>query len=405
MEFVETLETVIWSVMLGGMLTIGTLAVADVFVNRTLASWRGLLFMAVTGTSCILLSGLPQDLHPDLPLIPVLILKSSLGPLSGAMVLMYLKQWLGVAADDRYVYYAIHWGSNVLLASALIVAMLCVVLGFAHSPEIFILAAALNGLAVMLATFTSVRAAQLGDQMGRTMAYGCFFLAIALAGLLNHQLTPEGGNPYTWALTSFSTVVFFMIMVMLAINRNRQIRELQRLSHIALGVDPVTGLPRGSVLLSKIDDAFWRSSRLGASSIVICLHIRNLYELSESVGPSVDLQIQAAMAARIRRAVGFRCVVGLYHPRCFVVVLTAVKQPRVITKMTERLREIMCEPLDVLGNNDSVHRFTPWFNVGATTVNEPNTQPAQVIDEAERIALASEPNPPESANSDAPTRL
>jgi GGDEF domain-containing protein len=391
MDFVETLETVIWSVMLGGMLTIGTLAVADVFVNRTLASWRGLLFMAVTGASCVLLSGLPQDLHPDLPYIPVLIFKASLGPLSGAMVLMYLKQWLGVAADDRYVYYAIHWGSNVLFTSALIVAILCVVLGMTHTPEIFILAAALNGLAVMLATFTSVRAAQLGDQMARTMAFGCFFLAIALAGLLNHQLTPEGGNPYTWALTSFSTVVFFMIMVMLAINRNRQIRELQRLSHIALGVDPVTGLPRGSVLLSKVDDAFWRSSRLGASSTVICLHLRNLYELSETVGPSVDLQIQAAMAARIRRAVGFRCVVGLYHPRCFVIVLTAVKQPRVIHKMTERLREIMCEPLDVLGNNDTVYQFSPGFTVGAVTVTEPHAVPAEIIDEAERIALASEP--------------
>jgi len=404
MDNFETMETVIWSVMLGGLLTIGTLAVADVFINRTLAAWRGLLFMAVTGASCVLLSGLPQDLYPDLPIIPVLILKSSLGPLSGAMVLMYLKQWLGVAADDRYVHYSIHWGSNVLLSSALIIAALSVVLGITHDTEIFMLAAALDGLAVVLAAFTSLRAAQLGDQMGRTMAFGCLFLAISLAGLLNHQLTPEGGNHYFWALTSFSTVVFFMIMVMLAINRNRQIRELQRLSHIALGLDPVTGLPRGSVLLSKVDDAFWRSSRLGASSTVFCLHLRNLYELSEAVGPSVDLQIQAAMAARIRRAVGFRCVVGLYHPRCFVIVMTAVKQPRVVHKMSERLREIMCEPLDVLGNNDSVHHFTPWFNVGAVIVTEPTTLPADALDEAERIALASEPNASEATRASPLTR-
>jgi GGDEF domain-containing protein len=356
--------------------------------------------MAVTGASCVLLSGLPQDLHPDLPIIPVLILKSSLGPMSGAMVLMYLKQWLGVAAEDRYVYYAINWGSNTLFASALAIAMLCVVLGGTHATEIFMLAAALNGLAVVLATFTSVRAAQLGDQMARTMAFGCLFLAISLAGLLNHQLTPEGGNPYTWALTSFSTVMFFMVMVTLAISRNRQLRELQRLSHIALGVDPVTGLPRGSVLLSKVDDAFWRSNRLNTNSTVFCLNLRNLYELSDAVGPSVDLQILSAMAARIRRAVGFRCVVGLYHPRCFVIVMTAVKQPRVVHKMTVRLRELMCEPLTVVGANDSLHQFKPWFNVGAVTVSGANLVPAQVIDEAERIALASEPAPAPEAEAE-----
>jgi GGDEF domain-containing protein len=386
----ETLEYVVWSVMLGGLLTIGTMAVVDVALSRTVAACRGLLFMTVTGFSCVLLSGLPEDLFPGLPVVPVLILKSSLGPLSGAMVLTYLRQWLGVAAEDRYVHNTILWGSTGLLVAAMVITLLCVLFAATLSTEILLFAAFLNAVAVLLATFTSVRAAQLGDKLARTMAVGCLFLALSLGGLFAHQLVPDHGSLAIWIVTSFSTVVFFLVMVALGIRRNRQLRKLERLAGLSQGVDPATGLPRGSVLLSKVDDAVWRSARLNTSCAVIGLHLRNLYELSEVAGHSVDQQILAAMAARIRRAMGFRCVVGLYHPRCFVVVLSAVKQPRLVKSMTERLRELMIKPLDVIGNNDTMHRFLPQFSVGFVTVSTADLAPADVIDEAEQQALNGE---------------
>lgn len=383
----ETLEYVVWSVMLGGLLTIGTMAVADVFISRTLAAWRGLLFMSVTGFSCVLLSGLPEELFPGLPTVPVLVLKCSLGPLSGAMVLTYLRLWLGTAAEDRYVHNTIQWGSGTLLMAAMLITLLCTLFASTHSAEILLFAAFLNGVAVLLATFTSVRAAQLGDKLARTMVLGCLLLALSLGGLFARQLVPDSGALPVWIGTSFSTVVFFLVMVSLGISRNRQVRRLERLAGLSLGMDPATGLPRGSVLLSKVDDAFWRSARLNTHCAVICLHLRNLYELSEVAGHSVDQQILSAMAARIRRAMGFRCVVGLYHPRCFVVVLSAVKQPKLIPKMTDRLREVMVQPLDVVGSNDAVHRFLPQLSVGHVTVNSADLVPADVIDEAEQIAL------------------
>ena len=374
--------------MLGGLLTIGTMALVDVVMSRTPTAWRGLLFITINGCSCVLLSGLPEDLFPGLPAVPVLILKSSLGPLSGAMVLTYLKQWLGIAAEDRFVHYAINWGSVLLLSATLLITLICSLFGNTYASEIFLMAALLNAVAVLLATFTAVRAAQMGDKMARTMVMGCLFLALSLSGLFAHQLLGDGGDLLMLVGTSLSTVAFFLVMVMLGIQRNRQMRQLQRLSRLEQGVDPVTGLPRGSVLLSKVDDAFWRSERLNASSTVICLHLHNLYELADKVGQSVDQQILGVMAVRIRRAVGFRCVVGLYHPRCFVVVMTAVKQPQVVMKMNIKLRELMCEPLDVMGDNDNLYRFTPQFSVGLVTVTTGDAVPARVIDEAEQRALA-----------------
>jgi GGDEF domain-containing protein len=386
----NTLEYVVWSVMLGGLLTIGTMAVVDVVVNGSLAAWRGLVFMVVTGSSCVLLSGLPENLFPGLPPVPVLILKASLGPLSGAMVLAYLRQWLGVAAEDRLVHHTMVWGSIGLVFATVLLTVLSALFADTQSAEILLLAAAVNALSVLLATLTAARAAQLGDKLARTMVLGCLFLALSMAGLYAHQINRSSGNLLVWAITSCSTVVFYLVMVSLGIRRNRQIRRLEQLAGLSHGNDPATGLPRGSLLLSKVDDAFWRSARLDTHCTVICLHLRNLYELREEAGHSVDQQILSAMAARMRRAVGFRCVVGLYHPRCFVVVMSAVKQVQVGSNMAERLRALMCKPLEVLGQNGYPHLFKPQFSVGAVTVNAADAVPGRVIDEAEQLALDSE---------------
>jgi len=388
----EIFEMVVWAVMLGGLLTLGTMAVVDVFVSHSLSAWRGLIFMAVTGTSCVFLSGLPEDLYPDLPVVPVLALKGTLGPMSGAMVLIYLKQWLGVAAEDRFVHHTINWGTFAMLFGTVFVAALCILFAEHWETEILLIAALFNAIAVLMATATAVRAVQLGDRLARTMAMGCLALAVSSSGLFAHQLLPDNDLEWwpLWILTSFSTVVFYMVMVSLSIRYNRQVRHLERMASLSQGMDPATGLPRGSVLLSKVDDAIWRSQRLDTSCVVICLHLRNLYELGDEAGHSVDQQILSAMAARIRRAMGFRCLIGLYHPRCFVVVLSAVKQPKVIPSLIERLRELMSRPLDVIGANDNVYPFNPQFLSGHVTVSSENQNSAQILDEAEHIALNSE---------------
>lgn len=385
----ETLETVVWAVMLGGLLTIGTMAVVDVVLSRSLVAWRGLAFMAITGSSCVLLSGLPEDLFPGLPLVPVLVLKASLGPLSGAMVLIYLSQWLGTAAEDRWVHYAIVWGSGSLVVTAIAITLMSVLFASTLATEILLLAAGVNAIGVLLATFTAARAAQLGDKMARTMVMACLFLALSMAGLFAHQFDRDASQPWVWIGTSFSTVVFFLVMVALGIRRNRQIRRLERLAGLSQGEDPATGLPRGSVLLSKVDDAFWRSARLNTRCTVICLHLRNLYELSEVAGHGIDQQILSSMAARMRRAVGFRCVVGLYHPRCFVVVLSALSQAKASHNVSERLCTLMSKPLEISGQDGFMHVFDPQFSVGTVTVTAADAIPSRVIDEAEQQALAS----------------
>jgi GGDEF domain-containing protein len=212
-----------------------------------------------------------------------------------------------------------------------------------------------------------------------------------VAGLYARGLHVSGLGPTVWAATAVCTVGFFMLGTYLGLRRDRVNRHLERLANLAQGADPATGLPKGSVLLSKLDDAIWRSARMNQECTVICLRLQNLYELAEVVGHHADKQILSAMSARIRRAIGFRHMLGLYHPQCFVVVMSTYSNTRLVEKALQRLRYLIAKPLQVVGSDDATHTFLPRLGMGSVLITPANCDPATVLDQAERLALASNP--------------
>lgn len=384
----DTLEIVVWSAMLGGLLTLAVTFLADVLMNRNIASWRGLAFVLLTGTSCMLMTGLPEVLFPGMPVVLVQILKSCLGPLSAALALSYLGLWLG-STEDWVVRAAVRWGPPALIAATVFLVMLPLVQDNPDPMRLVAVTAPINGVGVILATVASIRAARMGDQLARWMVAACFFLIVMVGGLYTHDLLLAHFGPGALIFIAFSTVAFFLVTTAMGIQRNRQTRHLQRLAGLSSGIDAATGLPKGSVLLTKVDDAFWRSARLQRECTVICLHLRNLYELAEIAGHTTDQQILSMLSARMRRAVGFRNVVGLYHPRCFVVVISAVKQAEMVDRLVVRLRYVLDSPLTVVGIEGGQYSFTPRYGLGIVTVPAASADPATIIDQAERLALIS----------------
>jgi GGDEF domain-containing protein len=142
------------------------------------------------------------------------------------------------------------------------------------------------------------------------------------------------------------------------------------------------------VLLSKVDDAIWRSARMNQECTVICVYLRNLYELAEIAGHNADQQILSAVSARLRRAIGFSHVMGLYHPRCFVIVISTYSQTRLVDKTIQRLRYLLTKPLQVEGLDDTSHSFVPRIGIGQMQVTADNADPATVIEHAEHLAMA-----------------
>lgn len=383
-----TSEIAVWSAMLGGLLTMVALSASDVAISRNIASVRALLFVVVTGASCVMMTGLPEFFFPGLPERLVMMLKAGLGPLAGAMALVYLGIWLGGMREDMVVYRLTAWGGGALFVGAAGLTLWGALVAPDDFRPLLWVTAVVNMTAVVLGLFATARANALGDPLARWMVMACVLLAAMVGGHYLHGLGVPGLGLGTWILTAVVTVVYYLLVSVLVIERNRQNRRLTRLSRLQIGSDPATGLPTGSTLISEVEHAFWRTARMNGDCSVVCLHLRNLYELGQAAGRGVEHQIQVAMAARIRRGAGFRCIVGLYHPRCFVVLISADKQHSHLDTTVRRLRQLVAQPLSVVGANHARHDFMPQLGVGVVTFDPARAKPLEVINEAERRALA-----------------
>ncbi len=386
------LELAIWSAMLGAMMVLAAFAAVDGLMRRSIASWRAFNFVLITGTACVLQTGLLPLLIPQLSAQLLQVLQNSLGLLSGALSLNYLGRWLGRTADDRLVRVSLVLGTLTMLIASAIMALLTFNREPAQWNDLLLITAVLNGLVMLPAAVAIARAIALGDRQAWSLLVAFGFLAVAMTGLYAHALHISGLGNGTRFFTSMATVTFFMVSTFAGLRRDRLNRRLERLAGLAQGDDPVTGLPKGSVLLSKVDDALWRSARMNQECSVICIHVRNLYELADVAGDSAERQILSALAARIRRAVGFRNFVGLYHPRCFVLVISTYSQTRVVDKAVQRLRYLLPMPLRIGGGDDNAYTFVPRIGIGRIPVDASNPDPTHLIEQAERLSMATTPD-------------
>lgn len=374
--------------MTGGLLTLSALALADALMNRSMGALRNLLFVVITGSGCVVMTGLTEVLWPEIPDRLEMLLKASLGPLGGAIALYYLGLWLGGMREDVMVYRITTWGGYSLFFASLGLAFLVMGVSSEDFHQLLVATAVVNMAAALMGLIVVVRAALLGDPLARWMVLACLALVTLVAGLYLKGLQVPGFGLGTWILTAVITVGYFLACIVLVILRTRQLRQLARLANLQKGADPATNLHTGSVLLSDVAHAFWRTARFHGECTVVCLNLHNLYELAETAGHAVDQQILVAMAARIRRAAGFRCVVGLYHPRCFVVVISSDKKRDLVTQTISRMRSMVARPMVVIGRDQTRYEYTPQLGVGIVTVDPANADPLTVITEAERQALA-----------------
>jgi GGDEF domain-containing protein len=251
------------------------------------------------------------------------------------------------------------------------------------------LSAAACLLTIGLAGLCAWRAALLGDPLAMGVAPAAMGLVTMLAGLFAQAAHPGSLPPVFVAVTAFSAVGCLAIIAALSMLRTRQVLQLERLAGLHQGMDPVTGLPTGSALLAKVSDAFWRASRNGMACNVVCMHLHNLYDLGELAGHGVEQQIALTMGARIRRALGFRCIVGLYHARCFIAVLQVPQQSNAarIESFAQRLRYLISKPMQVMGHAQTHYQFVPQWGIAVVSVDPDELDSAQVLRKAEQAAM------------------
>lgn len=380
-------ENTVWAIMAGGLLSLTMLSAAEAIMVRTLGSVRNLLLLFTISLTAVLLSGLPEVHFPELPERLMMALKAGFGLLSSALGLRFLGIWAGGDQEDHLIYRVTLWGCYGMLIAAVVMMVLATLVPVADYPQLLEVTAALNSVMVLLSLVIAVRASLLGDPLARWLVLASVLLGVALGGLYLHALKVRGYGLGTWILTAVSAMLFLLIVMVLMIVRNRQQRELARLARLETGSDPATGLPTGAKLLSEVEHVFWRTGRLRGKCIVVCVYLGNLYELSDSMGRAIDNQILAATAARIRRAAGFRCVVGTYHPRCFMIVFSTERKRPFSEALVHRLEGLVTQPLQVVGSNNKRHQFQPQVGIAVSSVLPDHAQPQEVFDQVEQAAM------------------
>jgi GGDEF domain-containing protein len=382
----DALEVSIWSAMAGGLSLMVLVAAADIFKRSSLRSWRGLAFVLVPGLSAVLMTGLPEFLLGMSDARSLLPAKAALGPLASALALTYLGFWLGIVVEDRLIRHTVTWGALALVLSGISVAVWALVDQQRSSQDILRASAAITLVSCVLTAVVAMRGALLGDPLARSMALTCIFLFGMVAGLYTKGLAYEGFGHFVWLLTAICCVAYFLLVTRLTLQRNKALHELQRLARGQQANDAVTGLPTGVSLMVQVDDALWRSSRMKGQTMTVAVWVANLYELSGVAGMYSDVEIRSALAARMRRAVGFRNVVGQYHPRCFVVVVSPVQNEKVLHSGIDRIRKYLSPTLRLgtLSRDDFV--FTPQIGFGVVVTQGEDISPSSLLDEAEALA-------------------
>ena len=388
----STHEIGLWSALAGGLLTLAALSLTDLFpLGRNLGAVRNAVFVLLGGTAVIVVSGLPEALFPGLTSHGLTTTKIAIGPLAAGLILYYLGLWFGGPREDVVVHHIATWGSRfILLASAGLIVS-AQIAPSEYISNLLAVAGAITLLAALLGIGMSIRATHRNDPLARWMALACILLFLMAAGVYIRGLQVSFVGLKTWALTVALGIAYFVLTVALVGKRNRDNLKLSRLARMDPIIEPTTGLPSGSSLVSKVEHAFWQAARRQGRCTVVCIHLRNLYELADSVGHGVDYQILLIMAARIRRVVGFRCLVGIYHPRCFVVVLDTDRHRERMSTMLLRLKASLPQPMQVLGTDAQTHAFTPTIGLGLVEASAESANPLDVLHYAEREAQYSNP--------------
>jgi GGDEF domain-containing protein len=379
------IELSIWAAMLGALLTFLGAAVADAIRSPSIAAWRAIGFIVLTGTSAMIMSGWVEHvaaLQHSAWLMPA---KVTLGPLSGALALLYLGIWFGKLAQDPWLERLISWGSfaQCLAAAAL---LLTVVIWPAQAHTWLQVAFLVNVGSVVLALSATARGVALGDALAMPMVVACASLGLMVVGLYAKGLAWASSN-LLWGLTAFAAAAYFSITTVLTISRNRQRRLIVRMSEGIAKTDEITGLPVGGTLLSKIDDAVWRSVRIDAECAVMAVWIDNLFDYNDVLDASIEHEIRHVLAAKIGRAIGFRHTLGLQQSRCFIAGISVVKdRRRVVSKAVELVANLR-KPMQVGVMSGQAQTYEPKLGIGVVFVGAGHmTDPLSAMDHA--LALA-----------------
>ena len=381
----EQLEFFIWSALTGALLFALLASVLNWALARSSDAAQGVTFILVTGAGVVLLSGLPEYILRISDPRSLLPLKVFIGPLASAFALVHLGSWLGIMREDVLVGRTVRWGSAFMALCAAGLLTWSLLSPQTNPTEILAVAGLVCGLAVVLGTSMALRGARLGDSLATKMCVAAGLMGVMVGGMYAKAMQYQGGL-WFWVMIALAIALHYLLMIGLTIERIRERARLHKLAKGSFNNDAITGLPTGAALVSKVDDSIWRAVRLNRSSVVMAVWVSNLYSLREAAGREVDQEIHTILAARMRRAVGFRNVVGLYHPRCYIVAIIATSSPERIYSAAQKTYAALVAGMVVGSIIGRPHKFMPDLGMSVVNIPAGGAEATHAMNQAERLA-------------------
>lgn len=114
--------------------------------------------------------------------------------------------------------------------------------------------------------------------------------------------------------------------------------------------DPQTGLPNEMVVQDRLNQALVRRKRHGGEVVIITVTLDNLAEINESHGFATGNTVLLEASRRLTQALRTEDTVGRTGKYELMTVITVAEEGNV-APLTERLRTVLEEPVDVDGTD------------------------------------------------------
>lgn len=384
----NTLTTVVWSMALGAIAAVAVTRLADFLARPSASQLRAVGYHLSVFLLVLVESGvLRHAVQPDPALLHVLQVLA--GPVCVGVSNLWIQGWLGAARRD-------HLMSMVLRASALGLPALGVA-ALALPRDLQLPAAAAVALGGSgLTCWLTFRAWILGDRLALLMAAGCLLTLPAIAGL--YALAMRLGQLGLPAQAAVALAAALCNGLTGAVLWQRERHEWRtRETGSVPGLDPVTKVHSSAALVQRLVASQKRRLRTRRQGALLAITVFEPERIAILAGPAAVNEVWMTLAARIQRQVGVVNPVGRYWDRCFVALVESIPSDGALRTLGLRVACSLRQPVEVSGRDGEPLQVRVELGVGVVHLQPGHAEAEDVLDAAQRLALAARDMPSRAA--------
>ena len=387
----NTLTTVVWSMSLGAIAAVAATRLADFVARPSASQLRAVGYHLGVFLLVLVLSGvLRHAVHPDAMLLHVAQVLA--GPVCVGISNLWIQGWLGAARRDRLMAFVLR-GSAVGLP-----ALGAAALALPHDLQLPAGAAvALGGSA--LTCWMAFRAWLLGDRLALLMAAGCLLTLPAIAGLYALAMRLGHLGLAAQAVVALAAALCNGLTGAVLWQRERHEWRTRETGSVP-DVDPVTKLHSSAALVQRLIASQKRRLRTRRPGALLAITVFEPERIATLAGPAAVNEVWMTLAARIQRQVGVVNPVGRYWDRCFVALVESIPSQGALRTLGLRVACSLRQPVEVSGRNGEPLQVRVELGVGVVQLQPGHAEAEDVLDAAERLALAARAMPSRAAIAD-----